>query len=108
MDLLLDYTPSARATPGLDHERMVRLLDRYQAYIGHDLPNQLVAIQAYARMLQEHGGAALDPEGRSLLGRLADLTRQADTRARRLAEIGRALRQPEPEQFVALEEAARL
>jgi signal transduction histidine kinase len=105
MHLLLDYTLGGRTPGGLDFDRLLRLFDRYQGFVGHDLPNQLVAVQAYARMLHDQCVSALDSDGLALLSRLADLSRQADTRSRRLAEIGRLLRQGEREELVLLDEA---
>src|SRR5262245_24389486 len=89
MELVLDYT----RTPGPGQEPVLQLLACFQAFLGHELPNQLVPVQGYARLLVEQHGAPLDEEGRLLLTRIADLTRQVDTRARRLADIGRLMRE---------------
>src|SRR5262245_16749296 len=95
MEIVFDYSrkdgPSAARR---EQERVDQLLACLQTYVGHELPNQLVPIQAFARLLLEQHAAQLDEEGRLLLDRLAFLTQQADTLARRLAEIGRLLRQP--------------
>jgi signal transduction histidine kinase len=93
MELVFDYATNA-AAPAPEQERMARFIACMQAYVGHELPNQLVAVQAFARLLLEHHAAALDEEGRMLLQRLASVAQRADNLARRLAEIGRLLREP--------------
>ena len=94
MEIEFDYTSNdASASAEHERERMARFVACLQVYIGHELPNQLVSIQAFARMLLEDHSASLDAEARMMLERLADLTEQSDTVARRLAEIGRLLRE---------------
>jgi signal transduction histidine kinase len=77
--------------PGLGH-----LLACLQEELGHGLPNQLVAAQGLARLLLDEQGPRLDAEGRDLLGRVADLSREADRAVRTLAEVARACREPPP------------
>jgi signal transduction histidine kinase len=94
MKRVIDFTTaSADPDPRDECRRLERLLAGYQQFLGHDLCNQLVPIHAYAKMLREQCGG-LDAEARTLLTRLTDLTRKADQQARRLAEIGRLLREP--------------
>jgi signal transduction histidine kinase len=94
MELFLDFrtSPAGRTAQELDQAR--RLLGAYQTALGHELPNQLVIVQAFARMLQEQEGARLSEEGRQLLGRLAATAQRTDTFVRRLAEVGRLCREP--------------
>jgi signal transduction histidine kinase len=84
-----------------------QLLATYQAFLGHDLANQLVAIQAFARLLQGQIGATLDEENAAILSRLAELTYRTDQNARRLAEVGRLMREPIFAEPVALDELVR-
>lgn len=95
MELVLDYTASTDPL-GADSEAEVRRLEEltacFQQYVGHELVNQLVPLQAFAQLLQHGEGVA--EEGRLLLRRLADLTQRTDRRARQLAEVGRLLREP--------------
>jgi signal transduction histidine kinase len=70
------------------------LLACLQEALGHGLPNQLVAVQGLARLVLEEQGPRLDAEGRDLLGRVADLSREADRAVRTLAEVVRACREP--------------
>lgn len=81
------------ATEVAHRDRLEQLLAGYHHFLAHDLANQLVPIQGFARLLVEQLGDA-EPEARLLLTRLADLTRRADQRARRFAEFGRLLREP--------------
>jgi signal transduction histidine kinase len=94
MERVFDYTINAAAGSAPEQERMARFIDCVQTYIGHELPNQLVAMQAFSRLLLEEHAAALDEEGRMMLGRLAATAQRAHVLARRLAEIGRLLREP--------------
>jgi signal transduction histidine kinase len=93
MDLVLDFrrTPGAEGAAALEVTQ--QLLACFQTALGHELPNQLVVIQGFARMLTE--GAAQTDEGRALLGRLADVARQVDETVRRLADLGRLCREVE-------------
>lgn len=116
MERVIDYTV-APAHPGSppdpdaasaepERRRLEHLLAGYQMFLGHDLPNQLVAIQGFARHL-ESAAVASDPDAAALLGRLADLTRRADRHSRRLAEIGRLLREPPYGEPVSLRDIVR-
>jgi signal transduction histidine kinase len=101
MERVLDYavaparpgSPPGPEADGLEREcrRLEHLLAGYQLFLGHDLANQLVAIQGFARHLESEA-SELHPDAALLLTRLADLTRRADRHGRRLAEIGRLLR----------------
>lgn len=92
MERVLDYAV-AHGAASLQREcrRLEHLLAGYQMFLGHDLANQLVAIQGLARHLEAEAGD-LPPDAGPLLARLAELTRRADREARRLAEVGRLLR----------------
>jgi signal transduction histidine kinase len=107
MEIVFDFT----STGGLDgegeQECLRQLVTCYQMFIGHELPNQLVPIQAFARMLLESHADQLDAEGQALLARLASLTQRADTLARRLAEMGRLLREPAAGEPLELQEVLR-
>jgi signal transduction histidine kinase len=92
MEIVFDYRPNPSSLQR-ENERLEQLVACFQMYVGHELPNQLVPIQAFARMLLEQP-SALDEEGRLLLDRLAALAQRADSLARRLADIGRLLREP--------------
>jgi signal transduction histidine kinase len=81
------------ATEAARRDRLEQLVAGYHQFLAHDLANQLVPIQGFARLLVEQLGEA-EPEARLLLNRLADLTRRVDQRARRFAEFGRVLREP--------------
>jgi signal transduction histidine kinase len=95
MEIVLDYRRSGSAVL---LEQMGALLGAYQFALGHELPNRLVVMQAFARMLSEQHGAALDDEGRALLQRLATSAQRAHEQALRLAEIGRLCREIETEE----------
>jgi two-component system sensor kinase FixL len=113
MEFAIDYltpTPAADAAQALQQAR--DLLACFQNAVGHDLPNQLVAIQGLARMLVEMAGVGLDEDGRALLTRLAALTVRADEQMRRLAALGRLCRELDqgvgsPQEAIPLAEAVR-
>jgi signal transduction histidine kinase len=88
---VFDYTQDASS---VERERLGRLAACLQTYVGHELANQLVPIQAFARILLEDHAGALGAEGRVLLDRLAALAQRAGTLSRRVAELGRLLREP--------------
>jgi len=98
MELVFDWTDDNPSRPGevADWEcrRLSDLLGGFQGFVGHELPNQLVPIQAFARLLLEQHASQLDEEARLLLTRLAALTQRADQQARGLEEIGRLPREP--------------
>jgi len=84
-----------------------RLLACFQQAVGHDLPNQLVAIQGLARLLEQDEAERLSPEGRESLSRLAQLTRRVHTAISALADAGRCCRAAEPVAPCVLAELAR-
>jgi signal transduction histidine kinase len=108
MDFVLDFrrTPGAEQAAALEATRS--LLACFQTALGHELPNHLVVIQGFARLLQEGAGPQTD-EDRTVLTRLADLARHVDETVRRLADLGRLCREVEGEtpSGTPLEEVAR-
>jgi signal transduction histidine kinase len=107
MEIVHDFAapPGAGAAPcfpGLEH-----LLACLQEALGHGLPNQLVAVQGLARLVLEEQGPRLDAEGRDLLGRVADLSRETDRAVRTLADVVRCCREPPPPAGTDLREVAR-
>src|SRR5262249_28519004 len=90
-----------------ERRRREPLLGCLQQFVGHDLPNRLVAAQGLARLLLAEAGPGLDADARRLLGRLADLVRLADAEARRLSELGRLCRDAGPATATPLSDAAR-
>jgi signal transduction histidine kinase len=107
MDVQYDFARDPADPSGQGREQLERLAGCFQKALGHDLPNQLVALQGLARMLEQEQGGRLDADGRACLLRLAELAGRADGLARRLAEVGRLSRDPGPPESVALAEAAR-
>lgn len=107
MDIRHDFGADPSDPAGRRLEQVERLLGCYQKALGHELPNQLVALQGLARLLEIEQGDRLDEEGRGRLLHLADLARRADSLARALAEIGRLTRDAGPAETVSLPEAAR-
>jgi signal transduction histidine kinase len=67
-----------------------RLLACFQKALGHELPNQLVAIQGLSCLLQQDEADRLSPEGRECLGRQAAAVRRTHALVNELAEVGRA------------------
>jgi hypothetical protein len=75
------------ATPTAD--RLARLLAVLEKALGHDLPNQLIAVQGLARLLEQDHGERLGAEGRDYLGRLAAGAAKAHALAADLATLVR-------------------
>jgi signal transduction histidine kinase len=93
MEISRDFDPPDVAlTDRRPGEQLEGLLALYQRALGHDLPNQLVSIQGFARMLEGELPPSTPQDVRDLLGRLAGIARKADEQARALAGIGRLLR----------------
>jgi signal transduction histidine kinase len=76
------------------------LLSCFQKALGHELPNMLVAAQGTARFL----AAEVPAEQKAALEHLAELIQKADSLVRRLAQLGRMLREPPHREAVNLEE----
>ncbi len=86
-------------------QRLERLLAGYQQALNHELPGRFVAIQGLARLVLADQGARLDPGGRALLERLADLVQRTDRMVRALALVGQLDRASDPPEAVSLTEA---
>lgn len=80
------------------------LLACLQQALGHDLPNQLVALQGLLRLLADAEGNRLGPEGRDVLERLTASARGAHALVAALAQLVRLQRQSPPAETVDLEE----
>lgn len=85
-----DCSPPPLASCERDGERMRQLFAAYQNFVGHDLPNQLVAVQAYSGLLEESDGPRSE-ESKMLLSRIGALSKRMGLQARRLFEIGNLL-----------------
>lgn len=97
MDSRFDPDPSPPASPDpgeREGNRVRQLLDAYQTFVGHDLSNQLVSVQAFARRLEDSDDTGLDDESKMLLGRIGVLSKEMGFQARRLSEVGNLLREP--------------
>jgi signal transduction histidine kinase len=98
MELLLDFRrPGTADRASVALEQAQALLACNQFVLGHELPNRLVVIQAFSRLLMEQYGPALDDEGRTMLERVATSAQRVDELARRLADIGRLCRELDAE-----------
>jgi signal transduction histidine kinase len=89
------------ATP--NETRLARLLAALQKGLGHELANQLVAVQGLARLLELEEGERLSAEGRDYLGRVAAGAARAHNLAGALADVAR-LASPAPPGAVDLAE----
>ena len=81
------------------------LLACLQQALGHELPNQLVALRGLARLLEAEEGERLGPDGRAALGRVGDAARRTHDLVAALAELVRLERDPTPPGRVDLAEA---
>jgi signal transduction histidine kinase len=85
--------------------RQNQLLDCLQRALGHELPNQLVAIQGLARILHLEESERLGPEGRDYLDRMSAATERVHGLVSTLAELIRASRQRPSAEVVSLADA---
>jgi signal transduction histidine kinase len=87
--------------------RAERILTCFQKSLGHDLPNQLVALQGVLQVLELEEGSRLSAEGRDYLKRLGDISRRLRETITTLRAIGRAAAETGPAEEVSLTELAR-
>lgn len=80
-----------------------RLLTCYQQALGHELPNQLVAIQGIVRILEEDE-EQLSESSRPWLHRLTQIIERAFKLSQQVAELGKALRHPKITETVPLDQ----
>ena len=92
------------ATPTAD--RLARLMAVLQKALGHELPNQLIAVQGLARLLDLEHGERLGAEGRDYLGRLAAGAARAHALVAELADVARLARPAAPSEAVDFAEVA--
>ncbi len=108
MEIAHDFSPDGDADPVRGRLEQLELqLALYQKALGHDLPNQMVALQGLARMLDLELGADAADDVRALATRLAAVARQADERMRALAALGRLSRRQDPAEPLDLGELVR-
>jgi signal transduction histidine kinase len=94
---------STRLTPeAVDH-----LLALLQKALGHELPNQLIAVQGLAHLLELEAASQVGEEGREYLNRLSAAAQRSHVMVRSLADFVRALRVAGPIARIALPEVVR-
>src|SRR5688572_22859769 len=104
MEISFDFHQTDGERPTRDQAD--RMLACFQKALGHELPNQLVALQGLARVLELELADRLDEESRSHLQRLSALARRVDECIRTLAQVGHWCRDPGPVGPVVLAELA--
>ena len=95
--------PAATTPDARERARLQRLLGAFDSFVGHDLANALVSINAYTRLLAD---AEPGDEMTELLTRLGAAGSRLADRSRRLVEIGCLLRGPVWGPSLPLAEAA--
>jgi len=88
-------------------EQVQQLWALFQQVVGHDLPNHFISIQGLVRVLELEENAKLSSQGRDYLRRLANNVGRIQTLIGGLAEIGRARRENEGAERLALADVAR-
>jgi signal transduction histidine kinase len=109
MDQPRPPAPHAEAPPDDPARRLARaerVLACFQRALGHDLPNQLVALRGLLQVLELEEGGRLSAEGRDYLRRLATVTGRLQDLLGTLKTIGRAAADPGPAEEVSLAELA--
>jgi light-regulated signal transduction histidine kinase (bacteriophytochrome) len=87
-------TPNSDSTDAAKHAD--RLLSAMHQVLSHDLPNQLVVIQALANLLDDEEKKNLTADGQEYLQRLVGAARQAGELTTFLQRSVRGYRAPEP------------
>src|SRR5947209_3364292 len=99
--------PASEPTPGADTaaelrrtrrrlEQVERLLACFQKAVGHELPNELVAIRGLVQVLEMEEEERLDAAGRDYLHRLAAASDRVAALVSGLANMGRTFRDRPP------------
>jgi signal transduction histidine kinase len=88
-------------------ESLEGLLSLLQKALGHELPNQLIAVQGLARLLQTDSGDRLSDDGKEYLQRLAAAAQRSHEMVRALADFLRALRAGKPGTRVSVADVVR-
>ena len=96
--------PSSANPSALVHDRLLHVL---QKALGHELPNQLIAVQGLGRMLDLEERERLSADGRQYLERLLAAAQRTHELVRSLAEVVRACRLGPPSQPISVEQALR-
>jgi signal transduction histidine kinase len=95
------------SSPGMPASSTERLLLVLQKALGHELPNQLIAVQGLARVINLEASDRLGDEGKEYLARLSAAAQRTHEFIRALADLVRAVRTPPPVQAVSLADVAR-
>src|SRR5262252_8864052 len=95
--------PTAASAPDLAGRTWTCL----QKALGHELPNHLTAILGLVRILELEERERLSADGHDYLHRLAAAARRVDGIVKALAELVRAVQEPQVVEPVAVVEAAR-
>lgn len=91
-ELVPSFPPDSKPAPPRDADD--RLLALLQKALGHELPNQLIAVQGLARLLDAEARDRLGDDGRDYLHRLSAAAQRAHEMIHSLADLIRALRAP--------------
>jgi len=83
------------------------LLAFLQLALGHELPNQLLAVQGLGRLLELEAAEQLGAEERDYLQRLSVAAQRAHETVHALADLVRAVRSPRPALPIILPEIIR-
>jgi signal transduction histidine kinase len=102
-----DTLDSAAGEPFLALAQSEPLLALYQQALGHDLPNKLVALQGFAKLIDQEAKDRLDEDSRYCLERLSIVARQMHGQLAALADVGRTLRRGGPVSALALQDVWR-
>lgn len=87
--------------------RLEELLACFHQALGHELPNQMIALQGLLRLLELDDGERLSPEGREYLHRLQTAAQRTHRQVRALAELSRAAREVQPVERISVLDAVR-
>lgn len=98
-----DHRPPSTEPP----ESLDRLLSLLQKALGHELPNQLIAVQGLARLLEMETGGQLSGDGKEYLQRLSAAAQRSHEMVRALADFLRALRAGKPLTKVSVPDVVR-
>jgi len=93
--------------PSIQTEQAARLLGHLRRVLGHDLGNQLVAVQGLLQVLQLEEGAHLGADGQDYLRRAIAAGQRVQAMVQALKELAQVGWQPAPRETIRLDELAR-
>jgi light-regulated signal transduction histidine kinase (bacteriophytochrome) len=100
-------SPLPAPDPGTGDVADEQLLGGFRHLLGHELPNQMIALQGLLRLIETDESAGLTPGGRELLERVGALAQHIHEMVQEMAELCRLRYNSDPLDDLSFAEVAR-